>query len=288
MNNNNLKLAIQKNGRLTDETLEFLRASGISFESYTRKLFSTCRNFPMDIIYVRDDDIPGYVESGVVDLGILGQNVLNEERPKVKKLLNLRYGYCTLTLSVPKESAIASVADLEGKTIATTYPRSTKQFFQEYGITVKTVTIKGSVEIAPALGIASAIVDLTSTGSTLTLNDLRPLQPIYRSEAVLIANAAISTDVRKRALLTQLMTQCKSVLSAKDNKYIVMTAPSTAIPKVRKILPGLISTQRIDNTSNTMFLQGVVKEDMFWTILDRLKTIGVTNISILPVENSIS
>ncbi len=289
MNTNNLKLAIQKDGRLTDETLEFLRASGISFESYKRKLFSTCRNFPMDIIYVRDDDIPGYVESGVVDLGILGQNVLNEERPKVKKLLNLRYGYCTLTLSVPKESDITTASDLEGKTIATTYPRSTEQFFASLGVFVKTVTIRGSVEITPSLGIASAIVDLTSTGSTLTLNDLRPLIPIYRSEAVLIANENVSLNSQKQQILKQLLTRCKSVLSARDYKYIVMNAPKSAVMKVKKIMPGItVNVVSIDPSSPTTQLSGVVKEDIFWSLYERLKTLGVSNLYMLPVKNIIS
>ncbi len=289
MNNNNLKLAIQKDGRLTEETLTFLRASGIEFESYRRKLFATCRNFPMEILYVRDDDIPGYVESGTVDLGILGQNVLNEERPKVKKLLNLRYGFCTLTLSVPKESSITTIADLNGKTIATTYPRSTEQFFQKYGVTVKTITIRGSVEIAPSLGIASAIVDLTSTGSTLSLNDLRSFMPIYRSEAVLIANEKLPDSVNKRQPLKQLITRFKGVLSANNYKYIIMNAPLQAMIKLRKVIPGLTSSQiTSENVGTSLRLQGVIKEDIFWAVFERLKNLGATNFFMLPVEKIIS
>ncbi|OGE64957.1 ATP phosphoribosyltransferase, partial [Candidatus Daviesbacteria bacterium RIFCSPLOWO2_02_FULL_36_7] len=175
----NLKLAIQKEGRLTEETLEFLRKSGLEFESYKQRLFSLCRNFPLEILYVRDDDIPDYVASGIVDLGILGQNLLSEERPDVKKLLNLRYGFCSLVLAVPKESCIKSIRDLKRKTIATSYPQSTKKFFKENNITVDIVKISGSVEITPALGVAQAIVDLISSGSTLALNDLRILTKIY-------------------------------------------------------------------------------------------------------------
>lgn len=278
---------MQKDGRLTDSTLGFLRAAGIGFDSYKRKLFSTCSNFPLEILFVRDDDIPGYVESGVVDLGILGLNVLNEERPKVKKLLNLRYGFCTLTLSVPKDSSITSIAELSGATIATTYPRSTEQFFASYGVNVKTVTIRGSVEIAPALGIASAIVDLTSTGSTLTLNDLRPLAPIYRSEAVLIANTEISANTRKCTLLSRLMTRCKSVLSANEYKYLIMKAPQESVSKIGKIIPGITAspTGAPDKANN---IQGTIKEDMFWANFDRLIKLGAVNISLLPVENIIS
>jgi len=289
MNNQYLKLAIQKDGRLTEETLSFLRAAGISFESYKRKLFSTCRNFPMEILYVRDDDIPGLVESGVVDLGILGQNVLNEERPGVKKLLNLRYGFCTLTVSVPKESPVTTLADLNGKTIATTYPRSTTRYFQKNGVSVNTVTIRGSVEIAPSLGIASAIVDLTSTGSTLALNDLRPLAPIYRSEAVLIANKQSAGSLKEQALVNQLLTRFKGVLSAANYTYIIMTAPKQIAPKLTKIIPGLASSEITpDKTGSNVRLQGVVKEDMFWALFERLKTLGAGKFVMLPVEKIIS
>ena len=188
---------MQKNGRLTNETLEFLRRSGLEFESYKQRLFSLCRNFPLEILYVRNNDIPDYVSSGVVDLGILGQNMLNEERPKVKKLLDLKYGFCSLVVAVPKESNVTKLSDLEGKTIATTYPRSTKNFFKEQSINVKVARISGSVEIAPALGIAQAIVDLTSTGKTLAVNDLRILSKVYDSKSVLVVNEQSLLNGRK-------------------------------------------------------------------------------------------
>ncbi len=207
----NLKLAIQKEGRLTEETLEFLRKSGLEFESYKQRLFSLCRNFPLEILYVRNNDIPGYVASGVVDLGILGQNMLNEKKPKVKKLLNLKYGFCSLVLAVPKESKITKLSDLENKTIATTYPKSTKNFFKENRITVKITRIGGSVEIAPALGIAQAIVDITSTGRTLAVNDLRILTKIYNSETVLISNKQSLLNGRK-ILLGKLVAQFEKII----------------------------------------------------------------------------
>lgn len=207
----NLKLAIQKEGRLTGETLEFLRRSGLEFESYQQRLFSLCRNFPLEILYVRNNDIPNYVGSGVVDLGILGQNMLNEEKPKAKKLLCLKYGFCSLVVAVPKKSNITKLSDLEGKTIATTYPKSTKDFFKKNGISVKIARISGSVEIAPALGIAQAIVDLTSTGRTLALNDLRILTKIYDSETVLVANQQSLLNGRK-VLLENLMTKFEKII----------------------------------------------------------------------------
>lgn len=286
MNTNTLKLAVQKNGRLTEETLAFLRAAGLEFESYNRKLRTTCRNFPLEILYVRDDDIPMFVSTGAADLGILGQNVLNEERPNVKKLLNLRYGFCTLTLSVPKESPVRTINDLAGKIIATTYPRSAKQYFDSCGVPITTVTLKGSVEIAPALGLADAIVDLASTGSTLTLNDLRALSTIYRSEAVLIANGQSVRCTATLQSLRQLITRFKSVLSAENNRYVVMNAPSASVPKLRKLIPTVTSSDTQQN--GYVRTQGVVNRDAFWSILNRLNALGITDICLLPVENIIA
>lgn len=289
MNNKNIKLAIQKGGRLTDDTLDFLRKAGLEFESYTQKLFSTCRNFPLEIVYVRDDDIPDYVASGSVDIGILGQNLLYEERPaNVKKLLNLRYGFCALTLAVPKESTVQSLEDLSGKTIATTYPNSTKDFFKKNNIKVETIKISGSVEIAPALGVGQAIADLTSTGSTLILNDLRPLARIYESEAVLIANAKSAAQEGKRDLLDKLLTRFKGVLSAQNYKYVMMNAPAEILPKLKKITPGLKSpTISPLAKEGWLSVQTVIKEDTFWETIEKLKNVGASGIIVLPIEKMI-
>lgn len=289
MNNKNIKLAIQKGGRLTDDTLDFLRKAGLEFESYTQKLFSTCRNFPLEIVYVRDDDIPDYVASGSVDIGILGQNLLYEERlANVKKLLNLRYGFCALTLAVPKESTVQSLEDLSGKTIATTYPNSTKDFFKKNNIKVETIKISGSVEIAPALGVGQAIADLTSTGSTLILNDLRPLARIYESEAVLIANANSARQEGKRDLLDKLLIRFKGVLSAQNYKYVMMNAPAEILPKLKKITPGLKSpTISSLAKEGWISVQTVIKEDTFWETIEKLKSVGATGIIVLPIEKMI-
>ncbi|OGH12383.1 MAG: ATP phosphoribosyltransferase [Candidatus Levybacteria bacterium RIFCSPHIGHO2_01_FULL_36_15] len=287
INDKNLKLAVQKQGRLTDETLEFLRKSGLEFESYKQRLLASCRNFPLEIIYVRDDDIPDYVASGTVDLGILGQNILNEESPKIKKLLNLRYGFCSLTVAVPKESEIKDIKELKGKTIATSYPESTKRFFKENNIPVEVVNISGSVEIAPALGVAQAIVDLTSTGSTLVLNDLRALTKVYDSEAVLITNEKTLKN-HKKDLLEKLIMRFKGVLSAKDYKYVMMNAPEKVLPKIKKIIPGLKSpTVSSLATKGWFSIQTVIKEDMFWETIEKLKNVGASGIIVLPIEKMI-
>jgi ATP phosphoribosyltransferase len=287
LNSKNLKLAIQKEGRLTEETLDFLRKSGLQFESYKQRLFSICRNFPLEILFVRDDDIPDYVAAGTVDLGILGQNILNEERPKVKKLLNLRYGFCSLTLAVPKESDIKEVKDLKGKTIATSYPESTKRFFKENNVPINVVRISGSVEITPALGVADAIVDLTSTGSTLALNDLRVLTKIYDSEALLVANEKSLLNGRK-ILMEKLMTRFKGVLSAKDYKYVMMNAPQKILPKIKKIVPGLKSpTISPLAKDGWISVQTVIKEEVFWETIEKLKLAGAQGIIVLPIEKMI-
>lgn len=270
--NNNLKLAIQKQGRLTEETLEFLRKSGLEFESYRKKLFSLCRNFPLEILYVRNDDISDYVSSGIVDLGIVGQNTLYEERPKVKKLLNLRFGFCSLFVAVLKESAIKKITDLEGKTVATSYPVSARKFFEKNRIKVNIFKISGSVELAPALGVAEAIVDLVSTGSTLALNDLRMLTKIYDSEAVLIANKETIVD-------NNLLLRFQSVLSAKNYKSVLMDIPPEVQPKIKKLVPGL---------KNFLFSTHVViKEDVLWEMVGKFKELGVSKIIVMPIEKMI-
>lgn len=288
-NNKNLKLAIQKEGRLTDETLEFLRKSGFSFESYKQRLFSLCRNFPLEILYVRDDDIAGYVSSGVVDLGIVGQNILNEARLQVRKLLNLRFGFCSLILAVPKESDIKSLKDLAGKVIATTYPLSVKQFLNQNEIAAKVIQISGSVEIAPALGVAEAIADLTSSGSTLALNDLRILDKIYDSEAVLITNKNVLESDKKKKLLDSLVIRFQAILSAGQYKYVSMSVPKILLSKLKKVIPGIYfdinsSIEDIKNVS----VKVVMKEDVFWENLERYKKYGLSNFILIPLEKIIN
>jgi len=288
MANNKLKLAIQKNGRLTEETVSFLRSSGLEFESYQQRLFSTCRNFPLEIVYVRDDDISDYVKSGAVDLGVVGQNLINETRPNVRKLLNLRYGFCSLSLAVPKESTIKSVQDLENKTIATSYPSSTEYFFKKRNIKVNIIKIKGSVEITPILGIASAIVDLVSTGSTLALNDLRIIEKLYDSEAVLLANPLSLKNEKKTKEIDKLLLRFKGVLSAKNYKYVMMNAPEKILPRIKKTIPGLKSPT-ISPLANPgwISIQSVIKEDVFWQTIEKLKKLGASDILVLPVEKLI-
>lgn len=285
--NQNLKLAVQKEGRLTDETLDFLRKSGLEFETYKRRLFSKCLNFPLEIIYARDDDIPDYVVSRAVDLGIVGQNLLNELRPQVKKILNLRFGFCSMVIAVPKESNIKKLSDLRNKKIATSFPNSTRNFFKERDIKIDVLEIQGSVEVTPALGIAAAIVDLVSTGSTLTLNDLKILGKIYDSEAVLICNRNTFKDSFKRKILENLLTRFKAVLSASGYKQFLLNFPRKQKIKVEKIIPGLLKSLPEEN-GKILSLSGVIKEDYFWTIEEKLRKLGVEKIIITPIEKIIT
>ena len=208
INKNNLKLAIQKNGRLTDETISFLRKSGLVFDSFTQKLSSTCKNFPLEIFYLRVNDIADYVSSGAIDLGIIGENIFLEKKPKAKKILKLGYGFCSLIVAVLNESNITKISDLNNKTIATTYPKYAGNYLKKNNVTSNIVCLNGSVEIAPSLGIADAIIDLTSTGATLAQNDLRVLAKIYDSEAVLIANKQTLIN-GKRELLNKFLSRLK-------------------------------------------------------------------------------
>ncbi len=213
MKNTNLKLAIQKNGRLTEDAVNFLRSAGLQFENYKQKLFSSCRNFPLEIVYVRDDDIPDYVESGAVDLGIVGQNILNESNKDVKNIMNLNFGICSLSIAIPENSDVKVVKQLINARIFTSYPNSTKKYFKKKNIPVNIIVVSGSVEITPALGIADAIVDLVATGRTLALNDLRIIEKIYDSQAILITGSKNNLSEEKQILMQKLINRFKKVLS---------------------------------------------------------------------------
>lgn len=288
LNDENLKLAVQKGGRLTEETLGFLRKSGLEFESYGQRLFSKVMNFPLEILYVRDDDISGFVAGGIVDIGIVGQNILYEARPKVKKLLNLRFGYCSLVVAVPKESEIKNMNDLNGRMIATTFPKSTEKFLRQNQIKASIIDINGSVEISPALGIAPVISDLVSTGSTLALNDMRVLTKIYASEAVLIACPKTAEDRRKKLYLSNLLSRFQGVLSARNYKYVMFRAPLKSLSKIKKAVSG-IKPKEVDYLlgKDSVSVQSIIKEDIFWESVERIKKAGVESMLIIPLEKAI-
>jgi ATP phosphoribosyltransferase len=286
LNNGSLKLAIQKNGRLTESTLKLLKNAGLEFESYKQQLYSSCWNFPLNIVYLRDDDIPDYVESGAVDLGIVGENIVFEAASNVQVELKLNFGYCSLCIAVPKESSIRLVRELDGKKIATSYPLSSQKFLEEQRMSGNLIKINGSVEIAPALQMADAVIDLVSSGSTLELNDLRVIQKIFDSQAVLIRNKNTSSE--KRVLTEKLLTRLNGVLSAQNYKYVMMNAPKSILKEIKAIVPGLKSpTISPLTTRGWISIQTVIKEDVFWETIERLKQAGATGILVLPVEKLI-
>jgi ATP phosphoribosyltransferase len=280
-----LRLAIQKEGRLTEDTLALLRSIGLEFESFGRRLFSNCRNFPLSLLHTRHDDIPEYVSAGTVDLGIVGQNMLREEGVTVEALLPLGFGYCTLVVAVPKDSAITSVEQLAGTKIATSYPHSTQQFFQARQVPVEIITISGSVEVAPLLGLAGAIVDLTATGSSLVLNDLRPIQAILESEAVLAANPEALADPARQANINRLLLRVKAVLAAKRYRYVMMNAPRAALEEIKRIVPGLKTPTIVPLADpEWVAVHSAIREEIFWESIEALHAAGASEILVSPIE----
>lgn len=283
----NLKIAIQKNGRLTDDSLQVLEDMGLELETYGRRLFATCRNFPVEVLFCRDDDIPGYVESGVADLGIVGQNIVWEKGAALKEVSQPGFGYCKLTVAVPKKSDIEDITELNGKTIATSFPNITKQLLAERNVDVDIIEITGAVEITPALGVADAILDITSTGSTMVLNDLRPLETLADTEAVVVSSNKPLLPAKKR-LLDQMLTRLNGVRAAKNMKYVLMNAPEESLEKIKQVAPGLNSPTVMSLARpGWIAIHAVVDEEVFWGVFTELKALGAEGILVMPIEKII-
>lgn len=280
-----IKLAIQKDGRLTEDTRNLLRTVGLHFESYKQRLFSICRNFPLDILYVRDDDIAEYVSEGIVDLGIVGRNLVVESEKAVKELLPLNYGHCSLKVAVPAESGITSIEQLAGCKVATSYPITTSRFFEERKVDVTVITISGSVEITPALGVASGIVDLVSTGSSLRLNDLVAIENVLDSQSVVIANRESLDNDHKAAIIERLLTRFRGVMTAAEYKYVMMNVPTSSLEYISTIMPGLKSPTVLPTAdAEWMAVHTAIREDMFWDVIEELKTLGAQGILVSSIE----
>jgi ATP phosphoribosyltransferase len=282
-----IRLAIQKSGRLSEDSLNLIRECGISFVASSYKLKTEATNFPLEILYLRDDDIPGYVQDGVADLGIVGQNVLVEAGYPALEIQPLGFSKCRLSLAVPRAATYDSVADLQGKSIATSYPAILGKYLAERGVEANLHTISGSVEIAPSIGLAEAICDIVSSGSTLLGNGLREVETVFRSEAVLIAHENLSTE--KRELLNQLLFRMQAVRRARRNKYILLNAPTASLDAVKALLPGIKSpTVTPLAEEGWVSVQSVVNEDDFWHITGQLKAVGAEGILVLPIEKMIA
>lgn len=281
------RLAIQKDGRLTQNTITLLNTCGLSFDLYRSRLVAPVQNFPLAILTTRDDDIPGYVANGTADLGVVGQNILAEkgETDRIVELQPLGYGHCRLVVAAPNDSAIHSIEDLAGKRIATTYTRSTARFFAARNIPVEVIEIAGAVEIAPALGVADAICDLSATGSSLILHDLRVVTTIASSEAVLIANRDALANPQRRAIIDRFMLRLKSALAARQFKYVMMNAPTNAMDAIRAIVPGLREPTIIPLADpDWVAVHTVLAEESFWEKIEQLRAAGASEILVAPIE----
>ncbi len=281
-----LKIAIQKSGRLSEKSLKLLKECGIKISNGGRKLKAEAKNFPVEILFLRDDDIPQYVEQGVADIGILGENEVWEKDKNVLAIEKLGFAGCKLSLAILKDENYTGINYFQHKKIATSYPKILQKFFNEKGIKVFIEEIGGSVEIATGIGLADAIFDIVSTGSTLLMNGLKEVEVVTKSEAVLISNAALIEE--KQAILDKLLFRIKAVKSASENKYILLNAPNSALENICKALPGMKSPTILPLAEEGWSsLHSVVKEDEFWDVIDQLKSFGAQGILVVPIEKMV-
>jgi ATP phosphoribosyltransferase len=281
-----LKIAIQKNGRLSESSKKLLEECGIKISNGASVLKSVASNFPVEILFLRDDDIPQYVEQQVADIGILGENMVYEKDKDVKIVEQLGFANCRLSMAVPKESVYSGLEFFMNKRIATSYPRLLTDFLKKNNIKSEIEEISGSVEIAPGIGLADAVCDIVSSGTTLLTNGLREVATVLKSQAVMIANKNL--DNEKQDILNKLLFRIRSVKNARENKYILLNAPETAIPGICKILPGMKSPTILPLVEKGWCsLHSVVKEDQFWERIDQLKNAGAEGILVIPIEKMI-
>lgn len=289
---NRLKLAIQKSGRLADESRDLLEKCGIQFTKSKDQLFCAAQNFPLDVFFIRDDDIPAFVASGVCQVGIVGQNVLREESisssnqkiRSVKEIMTLNFGKCRLSIAVPHGFDYAGVQSLDGKVIATSYEGILSDYLKKNNVTAEIVDMRGSVEIAPRVGMADAICDLVSSGATLAVNGLREVQVVFESFATLIESVEINAE--QRQILDRLLTRIKGVLQAKSSKYIMLHSPVDAVESIRKVIPGSDSPTilALQGRTDKVAVHAVCNEGIFWETMEDLKGKGATDILVLPIE----
>jgi ATP phosphoribosyltransferase len=289
-----LRVAIQKSGRLSEKSLDILKSCGLSFARSKDKLFWYGRDFPVDVLLVRDDDIPRMLLDGVCELGIVGENIASEvmlsrnSETKLNCLRKLGFGHCRLSIAVPEDLEITSISELEGTRIATSYPALTRHLLEKQGISTEIVELSGSVEIAPGLGTAEAISDLVSTGTTLRANHLRELEELYQSQAALYGRVN-DISATKQQLLDQLLARLEGVMQARESKYVMLHAPRDALEKITELLPGVEHPSIMPlEGSNRIAIHAVCGEAVFWEHLEALKAVGASAILVLPVEKMLA
>lgn len=283
---NTLRIAVQKKGRLSDDSLKLIHECGIKFNNGTGKLMASATNFPMEFLFLRDDDIPGYVQDGIADIGIVGANEAEEKAMDVTWHKKLGFSKCRLSLAIDKNLEYNGLSDFEGKRIATSYPKILSDFLEANQVKADIHEISGSVEIAPGIGLAFGICDIVSSGSTLMSNGLKEVEVIFRSEAVLLANKELSAE--KKQILDQLTFRIESVQAAKNNKYILLNAPNSAIKEITWILPGMKSPTVMPLADEGWSsVHSVIREDDFWQIIEDLRAAGAEGILVVPIEKMI-
>ncbi len=281
-----LKIALQKSGRLSEMSLGLIAESGISLTNGKRTLLAQSSTFPLEVLYLRDDDIPQYVADSVADAGIIGEDVLRESQYPLEIVYRLGFSKCRMSIAVPKEQNYTGMSWLNGKRIATSFPNILKKFLNENNISAEIHFLNGSVEIAPAIGLADCIFDIVSSGSTLISNGLRETEIVMESEAVLVAAPGLSDE--KRAILNDFLFRIKSVLAARDNKYILLNAPNDKLDEICRVLPGMKSP-----TVMPLAMEGwssvhsVLSEREFWSIINQLRDAGAQGILVIPIEKMI-
>lgn len=282
----NLKIAVQKSGRLHDESLALLKDCGIYIDNGRDQLKASATNFPLEIYYLRNGDIPQYLKDGVVDCAIIGENILIEKGEGISIAGRLGFSKCRVSLAVPKTFKYNSIKDFNGKRIATSYPETTRNFLSQNGVEAELHIINGSVEIAPNIGLADAICDIVSSGSTLFKNNLKEVEVILKSEAVLAVSPNISE--KQNALLNKLKFRIESVLLGRDSRYVLLNAPNEKIEQIIKILPGMKSPTLLPLAEEGWSsVHSVVNRDTFWEVIEELKEAGAEGILVCPIEKMI-
>jgi ATP phosphoribosyltransferase len=278
-----LRLAIPNKGRLVEPTLRLLHDAGLVFDEHDRSLVARVQNFDLDVLFVRTNDVIEFVGDGVADLGITGIDLLTETSAELPRIRDLGYGQCRLAAAVPNDSPYQAVEDLAGLRVATAHPNTARRFFEQRAIPVDVIPISGAVEVAPRLGLAEAIVDLVSTGSTMVMNGLRPIGDVLNSEAVLVANPVAHRD--RADELGAIDTMLTAVIAARGQKYLLMNAPAAKLAELEALLPGLESPSVIPLAHEGMIaIHSVVGSDDVWGLLPRLKAAGASGILVLPIE----
>ncbi|MEM9676224.1 MAG: ATP phosphoribosyltransferase [Bacteroidota bacterium] len=281
-----LRIAVQKSGRLSEQSLKLMNECGIRFNNGKSRLKAVSYNFPAEFLFLRDDDIPGYVEDGVADLGLVGENEMAEKAKDIELIKKLGFSKCRLSLAIPRDKEYHGPEYFQNTNIATSYPRILNQYLESQNISAQIHEISGSVEIAPSIGLADAVCDIVSSGSTLLSNGLKEVETIFKSETVLIGNH--TALVEKKDLIDQLVFRINSVLTGKGNKYILLNAPDEATQAIVDLLPGMRSPTIVPLAmSGWNSIHSVVEEDQFWEVIEKLKEAGAEGILVVPIEKMI-